>query len=621
MEPFLARIRIFILAGLLFCCYSAILIQLWRVQIRSGEKNFNTVARQYVRNIRIPPVRGNIISADGVLLAGNQVSYELVFHLAEMRKPGPSRRTVDHVMKQAEKIAEWIGRKNRLTEEDVRTQMHRYPGLPLTVFSDLNPKEMGKAFEMSSMIPGMEIAANPVRTYPEGKTAGQLLGYVGRDDPQSAEDRNGYYYYIPDTVGRTGLEAKFDEWNFDEKKNPPIQFSDETAPPEIQEKRTLLRGLPGKKLVIVDSSGFVRETLEEPLPPENGKDIVLTLNCRAQKIAEKLLDGLTGAIVVLNAENGDVLAMASSPSYDPSIFVPRISSADYKALTGNPAKPLINRAVREAYSPGSVIKPLVGLTWLVNGGSPEATVLCDGRTEIGASAIRCWIGAPGHGEIDLVHGIVQSCNDYFIERGIALGVDKLESVFRSAGIGRKTGFELLESAGRLPSRKTKSRWNVFDTGLISIGQGEVLVTPLQAACYAAAIANGGTLWRPHILKYVTQNNQVIYRIPPQKNGTLAGTPEMLAVLREGMRQAVTDPSGSAKRAKTPMLELSGKTGTAEVGSGDKKYKNTWFLGFGKAEQTGKTYAIAVLVEHGVSGGKTCAPIAASFFENFLMNEE
>lgn len=617
---FLSKLRIIVIAFLVFFIYAVIVIRLWAIQVRSGEEIQQKVSRQYVRNIRIPAVRGRIFTVDGVMLAGNTASYEIVFHISEMRRPGKRSRTVNHVLFEADRLAATIGRTPVLTREAINRHMNYYPGLPITVFKDISAFELAKAYEISPMIRGMDIVTAPERTYPHGKTAGQLIGYVGREDPRSAEDRLNYFYYVPDTVGRAGLERAYDIWDPSGiLPGAPVVRNEEN--PEIpNEKRALLRGFPGKKLVLVDSRGFVRETIGAEIPADNGKDLILTLDFRAQTIAESLISNVTGAIVLLDASNGDILAMASSPSYDPSSFVPRITTAEYARLRNDPQKPLFNRAYQGSFSPGSVIKPLIGISLLENGFSPTETIYCDGYTNVGGHPIRCWIKADGHGEVALDDAIAVSCNDYFIESGLKLGLDRLAATYQSAGIGSKTGFILPETAGRLPSRAHKRNWTAFDTALISIGQGDVLISPLQAAVYTAAIANGGTRWKPNILKEVLNSSgTVIYSEHPQVQGRLAASPQTLERIRYGMFLSVNSDIGGSKRARNNAISLSGKTGTAEIGPRETRYKNTWFIGFGT--HNGKTYAIAILVEHGASGGRTCAPLAAEFFTRWLGKPE
>ena len=615
-SAFLSRIRIIIIAFCVFFAYAVILIRLWVVQVYKGEEIQEKVSRQYVRNIRIPAVRGRIFTADGVMLAGNTASYDVLFHISEMRRPGKRSRTVRHVLDEANRLAAAIGRTPVLSEKDINRHMNYYPGLPMTVFKELSAVELAKAYELSPGIQGMEIATSPQRIYPQGKCAGPLIGYVGREDPSSAVDRQNYFYYIPDTVGRAGLELAYDTWNPAGIRHDATLSEDVSNPELPKEQRALLRGFPGKKLVIVDSRGFVSETVGAEIPAENGKDLVLTLDFRAQKIAENLLANVTGALVLLDASNGDILAMASNPSYDPALFIPRITVAEYSKLRNDPSKPLFNRAYQGAFSPGSIIKPLIGISLLENGYSAAETVYCEGFVKVGGHPINCWIKADGHGEVTLNDAIAVSCNAYFIENGLKLGVERLAATFKSAGIGSKTGFILNDSPGRLPDRKHKKRWTAFDTALISIGQGDILVSPLQAAVCTAAIATNGTLWRPNILKsIVAPGGAAVYSEHAQATGRLAASPQTLEIIRKGMYLSVNSDIGGSKRARNRTIDLSGKTGTAEVGPRSARYKNTWFTGFGT--HNGKTYAIAILVERGVSGGKTCAPLAAEFFNRWL----
>ena len=590
LQPFL---RIGILLFLVMAVYAVIGIRLWHVQVLSGNKYSAKASSQYARKIRIPAVRGRIFSSDGKLLAENRVSYDAVFHLSEMRKPGRMNRTINHIMGELARVSDCIGRSCEITVTDIRWHMNHYPGLPITVFPDLNAAEQAKIAELAPPVTGMEVTVESARHYPFGSLASHLIGYVGPSDPKNAYDRNEFFYYIPDIVGKSGVESLYDE---------------------------KLKGAPGKKLVLVNHRGFVHEVVGVPIPARNGFDLELTVDARAQAIAERQLGTFSGAIVVLDASSGAVIAMASTPGFDPNLFVPRISAQEYSKLLKNPGRPFLNKATQGSYMPGSIAKPLVGICMLENGISPEHEIICDGFTMIGNSRIRCWYWyAGGHGAVNLLRGLEISCNDFFIENGLSLGVDKLSATFASAGIGSETGFPLPETDGLLPSRDQKNhRWNIFDTALISIGQGRIEVTPLQAARYTAAIANGGILWKPYILKSIRGNGgTVIQESIPEANGKLAASPQTLALIRQGMHRAVNAPGGGAKQARNTKLELSGKTGTAEVGSGENRYKNTWFTGFGTDEKTGKTYAITVMVMHGVGGAKTAAPLASGFFEEWL----
>lgn len=605
-----STIRILILGLFILLFYGIIVLELWREQIYSGDKHIDKISKQSIRRIRIPAVRGQIYSSDGKLLAANRPSYRVVFHLAEMRQPGRRSRTVDYVIACVDSLERLSRRDSVLTKDKIIAHMNMKPAIPLVVIDDLQAQDMAKILELMPFPQGMEIVAEPERYYPEGKLAAHILGYTGTDNTKSAEDRSDFFYYLPDLTGRNGVELEYDK-EVAEADGAPVKG---------------LRGIAGSSLVRVDYRGFVYETISSDIPPQNGCDIVLTLNAKAQKTAENLLEGKRGAMVAVDADTGAVIAMASAPSYNINRFVPRILNKDMNALLSDPGHPLLNRTCMGSYTPGSILKPLISLSLLENGMSPDETVTCDGGTNIGNARIKCasWRRG-GHGTVDLYHAIEQSCNDFFIEKGLHLGLDKIAETLQASGIGRKTGFSLPESRGLLPSRKYKedyykSKWNEYDTGLLSIGQGIILITPLQAAIYTAAIANGGTLWRPYILWQVkdTEGN-LIFTQKPKETGKLPASLANIETVRKGMHLVVNAPDGSGKLAKNNTIELYGKTGTAEVGPAGNKRTNTWFICFGKYKD--KTYAVSVFIENGDSGGRSCAPLAAKFFEGFLPGPE
>ncbi|OQA88905.1 MAG: Stage V sporulation protein D [Lentisphaerae bacterium ADurb.Bin242] len=582
-------LRIMVTAFVIMLMLAMILIKLWNVQVISGREYNEKASRQYARNIRVPAVRGCIYSSDGQLLAGNRPCFEVLFHLSEMNLAGTRKKSVEHILQEVGRAERVLSRASGVTEEAVLNHMKYFPGIPMAVFKDLNQAELAKIAEVSPAIPGLELSAEATRYYPYGSLGAHLIGYTGPRDPTTDENRSEYFYYLPDSAGRSGVEKAFDED---------------------------LRGKPGKKLVIVNHRGFVHEVVGEPTPAEPASDIELTMDTRLQALSEKLLSNLNGAIVLLDAGDGSVLAMASSPGYDLNNFVPRISSRRYRYLLNQAGHPFVNKAAQGVYMPGSVIKPLIAISYLENGFSPDDIVDCDGATPFGStSRIKCWSWrSGGHGPVSLVKAIEVSCNDFFIESGMKLGVDRISATMASAGIGSKTGFLLPENDGLLPSRDQWKNWTPYDTALISIGQGKILVSPLQAASYAAAIANGGLLWKPRLVRETRNPSTGEKKIfPSELKGKLAASPRTLSLVREGMSKAVNEPEGSAKRARVEGLEVCGKTGTAEVGSGNNRHKNTWFIGFVKTS-SGRTYAVAVLVLRGESGGGTSAPLAARLFE-------
>ncbi len=599
--------RLFFLLAFAAIVYGILLLRLWDEQIRHGKKHREKIRRQSVRRIRIPGIRGRIFTSDMRALADNIPSYELVFHLAEMRVPGSRSRTINHILETITKLGQAIGRKNDITEKDIIEHINLKPALPLAVFSNLGVRELATVAEMITSIKGAAIEVLPVRNYPEKDMASHIIGYVGFEDPAGTPDREDFFYYIPDMTGRNGLEKAFDN-----------------IIPETPQLIRGLRGKPGSRLVRVDHRGYVFEEISLPLPPLHGNDVISTIDFTAQKTAESLLEEKTGAFVLLDAENGEVLAMVSKPSYKLQNFVPKLSSSYWNSLLEDPARPLVNRACFGEYTPGSIIKPLVALALLENGIDPDHTTMCTGASYIGNRPIRCWIWRyGGHGNLNIREAIEQSCNVYFVENGQETGLEKIAEMMYSAGLGKKTGLPIPEKSGLVPDRRKKrqrlnEQWTKFDTALISMGQGFINVTPVQAAVYSAAIANGGTLWRPRLLKSVKEPMGVtIFRSVPKTTGKLAATPRSIDIVRQGMHAVVHGEKGSGKRADNPYIELFGKTGTAELGPKDKRRKNTAFIGFGRHEN--RLYAFSIFIENGESGGRTCAPIAAEFFEKWLGN--
>ena len=594
------QVRIGFMIFLAFLLFSVLGLQLWNTQVIHRADYEDQARRQSVRKIRIPPMRGQIITADGIPIAANRASWDVLFHPSEMRKPMRSLM-IRHILTEAARAAACIGRPNPLTEKKISDHLFHSPGIPLTLFKDLSVYELSRLKELVPRIEGMEIACVPVRSYPFGSLATHILGYTRMGDPSREIDRGEYNYYVSDPFGASGIEK--------------ICNDD-------------LRGSPGSELVMVNSAGFVCEQLETPVPAANGHNVHLTLDLNAQMIAEKLLKNRIGSIVVLDARTGAVIAMASSPGYSAEDF----KSADsFRKLLENKDTPFMNRATAGVYMPGSVIKPLCGLASLENGGSPDDLVNCTGRTRFGyGRGIKCnsrW----GHGEMDLRHALKKSCNVYFVENAVRIGIDALSAMYASAGIGSPTGIEIAERHGLLPRNGPK--WNTSETAYVGFGQGKLLVTPLQVASYFAAIANGGILMRPYLIDRITETDgtreAVIRDTIPQKRGQLAASKESIDVIREGMFLVVNEAGGSGVRAKIPKTVIYGKTGTADVGdqtSADKS-KHVWFAGFAENPVTKRVYSIAAIVEQTKNndpsilpvedGGRTAAPLVGSFFDQWF----
>lgn len=582
---FTVQLRVCVMMFASFIIFSVLCLQLWNTQVLNWKDYEDQANRQSVRKIRVPPVRGDILSADGKVLATNRVSWDIHFHLSEMRLRS-RKDTIANIMNQSERIARCIGRENTISAEQVERHLNYYPALSMPMFRDLNPEELLRLWELTPHITGMELVQTPVRVYPYDTLAVHILGYTRREDPSTAEDRMDFNYYLPDTTGVAGLERYCDN---------------------------SLRGRAGSELVLVNSMGFISEVLERSFSSSGGKNVYLTLDLSAQQIAENLLRQHVGAIVVLDAGNGAVLAMASNPTYSVTDFSSR---EKYRLHMENKENPFLNRSTMGAYMPGSVIKPLCGLAAQYSGVRKDETVFCSGRASYGYSRKIACNKRSGHGDMDLAHALKYSCNVYFIEQGVRAGIDTLSYIYASAGIGKKTGIEIPEVAGFLP--RNSSDWNQNETAFVSFGQGKVLVTPLQVALYFGALANGGTIWTPYLVdRIVTPGGNVESVTQPRRSSTLAATPGALENIRQGLYLVVNEEGGSGVRGRTKRTVLYGKTGTADVEQVQKNTKHVWFAGFAQHPVTKRTYSIAVLVERGDSGGGTAAPIARDFFDQWF----
>ena len=583
-REFTFNLRICVMMFVVFIIFSILCLQLWNTQVLNWRRYEDKAQKQSVRRIRIPPVRGKIFTADGRILATNRTSWDVHFHLSEMRQKN-RRETIAHILAESDRVARCIGRENTLTEKQVEQHLNQYPAISMPLFTDLNPEELLRLWELSPHINGMEIVQTPVRIYPNDSLAVHLLGYTRQQDPQAAKDRTEFNYYLPDMVGIAGLERVCDQ---------------------------ALIGSAGSELVMVNSMGFVSEVLERSETAASGKDVYLTLDFSAQQIAEELLKDQVGSIVVIDSASGAVVAMASSPTYSMADFR---SQERYRILLEDKNKPFLNRATMGSYMPGSVIKPLTGLAAMYNNVSPDDVVECTGSVPYGyRNRINC-NSRYGHGEMDLRHALKHSCNSYFIEQGMTAGIDILSYIFARAGIGRKTGIEVPEVTGYLPGGKN---WNEKETAYVAFGQGKIEVTPLQVALYFAAIANGGTLWKPYLVdRIVAPDGRVEQETAPQTAGTLWGSRENFDAIRQGLYLVVNEEGGSGVRGRTQKSVLYGKTGTADVEQAQKDTKHVWFAGFSEHPATKKIYSIAVVIENGDSGGKTAAPIAGQFFDRWF----
>ena len=559
-------------------------VKLHEFQVEDAADYRSEANRQSARRVRTVGVRGRILAGDGRVLAESRRTQGLVCDPSRFQRRSYSQ-TCAAIRDAIAALGATLGRDAAPSTNAIARHVHQLRSMPLVVWHDLDERELAVFAEHESDYPGFAVETEEERVYPEGALAAQLIGYVGRDaSGEGAGDGERFHFYLPELRGRAGLEVYYDSY---------------------------LRGVPGVRELTVDANGYAirARTVEEP---QRGLDLRLSLDVDLQREAERQLAGLRGACVALDPNTGAVLAFASAPGYDPNDFVPTLSHDLYQRLAKDPAKPLLNRASGGAYAPGSTFKPVTALAGLSVGYPASATYPCDGAFVRGKLRLRCssrW----GHGELDLRHALMKSCNPYFCSLAAEVGTNAIVRAAHQFGLGEKTGLDLgVDMAGVVPDadwkeRQYHERWFFGDLVQMSIGQGMLLVSPLQMARVAGAIGTG-YLVTPRLRADA-----------PVERRRLAFRESDLKVVREGMRMVVAgdgDARGTGWRAGEGVpVAVSGKTGTAEVGAGERRRKNTWFIAYAPSEAP--RIAVAMVVENGESGGGTTAPKVGAILKRFF----
>ncbi len=583
--------RLAFVAGIVGCGLLLLLAALFRVQVLHGERYGSREEAQSLRRIRIPSARGEIVDRNGVVLANNRPSYDIAISLDQLRV---SKR--DNVVRIAEanllSLSRVLGLTLTQTEKDFRVHYQIRRPIPMPIWRDQKTETVAAFAERASNIPGTDLIVTPVRQYPFGSLAAHVLGYCGRAEQDEDEELEHFYYYEPDSAGRQGIERTFDGY---------------------------LRGAPGGKTIRVNPAGVKVGDIGEK-EAERGDRITLTIDARLQEIAEKALADahlpagkeLRGAVVVLDPRNGEVLALASAPSFDPNIFNPGTSADIVNAVLQNPLSPMLNRALGARYPPGSTFKPVTLLAGLEAGTIALTDAAdCHGSLQIGNRSFGCH-NKNGHGTMTAMAAMAQSCDVWFYQEGMKTGVDAITKVARELGLGEPTGIDFgSERQGLVPSpdwkrRQHGERWWNGDTAQLAIGQSFLLATPLQMANMAATLGNGGTRWKSFIVKRITESHgAVVEEKQPQVAARLSAKSVNIQIVRQSMLGVIQHGTGIA--AAVAGLSVAGKTGTAEFQTRAGRINRAWFIGFAPYEQP--TVAVAVVIEDGASGSHTAAPVA------------
>jgi len=574
----LAR-RVTSLGVALTVALGVLVVRLWQLQVLQGDYYAQLADTNRLRVHRVPAPRGLVLDRRGVPLVVNRPSFSVSLLAMELREPGRVLGELARLLglPEAEVWARWETARKR-------------PFEPLRVRRDVGIRVVTVLEERREDLRGVVVEAEPVRVYPFGTVGAHVLGYLGEVSAEELETLRPKGYRAGDLVGKAGVERQYD---------------------------AVLRGDEGEQVVEVDAAGRPLRVLREQAA-RPGNTLVLSLDWELQREAENQLRGLSGAVVAMDPRTGEILAMASSPSFDPNAFSVGISPREWKLLSEDRRHPLLNRATAAAVEPGSVFKIVTGLAALQEGrASSRSTFLCTGSLQLGRWVFR---DLQAHGVVDFTTGVAQSCNVMFWLLGRSVGPEGLAAYARRLGFGQPTEVDLpQEAAGVIPDRQYKERtwrepWYPGDTLNMAIGQGFVLVTPLQVARAVSAVANGGTLLRPQLARAVlSPEGRVLRTFPPVVQGSLGLSPSVLAALRRGLEAVVERGTGQAARVEG--LRVAGKTGSAETPRGR---PHAWFAGYAPAEDP--RVVVVVLVEHGYRGGLSAAPIARAVLSRWWQGQ-
>ncbi len=568
-----------------------LLLNFWKIQVLDHKKYWEKSEANRMREIVLPSQRGLIKDRGETILADNKASFKVSIIRENCEDYDKSCRKISRLLK---------------IEEDVlKERIKRYESFP--VFKPIVIKE-NLSFEEVAVIearklefPELFLQAEPKRFYPFGSLAAHALGYI--QELSGEEIKNGLYQQrrLGDLIGKTGVEKVYE---------------------------ATLGGTDGEALEIVDSMGRSKGKIAKR-EPEKGQNIILTLDYTLQEKAEELLEGREGAVVMMDPQTGEILALASYPTFDHNKFIDRFTPEEWLDLVNSPEFPLENRVIRGQYAPGSIFKLVIDLGALELGlVDEETTFTCKGEIEIYNEPFTCWV-EKGHGEMNLIQAIRNSCNIYHYQVGKKMGIDEISRYAKMLGFGAKTGIDLPgEKTGLVPDPQwgrevRKERWQPGETISVSIGQGPLMVTPLQVALYTSIIANRGRKVTPHLL-----NSQSLAgkRVFSERDAVDIELSTFETVI-QGMWEVV-NKGGTGWAANVKGFDICGKTGSTQLVSTEKDKEkkveeeeeeeetktHSWFTGF--APRDNPKIVVTVIIEYGGMGGATAAPLARKLFNSY-----
>ncbi len=552
----------------------------WKIQIIDYEKYEKAAEKNILRKERIPPLRGLIKDEKGNIIADNRLSFDLVIP-KENYLPSKKKKTEEEI----KKIFSLLKGNTNFSLKNMGTYY--------LIKEDIPIKVVNYVFSNRREFRYISIRVSPRRLYPLKKSCSSFLGYIGE---ANAKEIKKFKLKIGDFVGKYGLER------FYENK---------------------LKGRDGYKLKIVNNLNILQNVIKE-IPPQKGDTLYLSINLKLQKKIEEMMERkkLIGSTIVLNPKNGEILSLVTTPLFDPNLFTSYFSKKKWDELINTEGKPLINKSISGLYSPGSIFKLIVGLAGLEEGIINENKIInCYGYKEIYNKIFHCW-KSTGHGPVNLTKAIEQSCDVYFYLLGKNLKIDLIEKYAKMMGLGKKTGIDLVgEKSGLVPSREWKFKrfkviWFPGETISVSIGQGPLLVTPIQIAQLFSIIANRGFYYPPHLLK----------TYHPKKQYVKIKRDNFEKIIK-GMWLVVNGEKGTGKLAKLANIDVCGKTSTVQVVSKETlktKVKNkedrrwlhhSWFGAF--APCNNPEIVVVIMLEHAGSGGESAAPLSKEIMKIYF----
>jgi len=602
-EPIDFRERIRIVVVFVLAAITILMVRLAYLQIVRGDDFKKKSENNSVRFRQVKPLRGLIMDRNGFVLVDNKPSFDVIYI--------PNRNKANELS--VERLKQLYENRALAFPYDQALLKNARPYLPVKLDKNVTMEKIALVETNALNLPGIYIDVSPIRLYLDGEILAPVIGYTGEVSRKEIEQSAGKYGY-GDVSGKHGLERFFDAF---------------------------IRGQRGAELVEVNAYGKEIKNMGR-IDPVAGYNMVLTIDADLQKAAWNAVQGKAGSVVVMDPRNGAVLAMVSSPSFDPNLFYEGISGEQWSQLQNNPFAPLSNKAIAGQYPPGSTYKLIVAAAALEEGIiTPDTRVFCNGAFTLGNRTYRCWRKG-GHGSVNLHQAMVGSCDVYFYTIGKMLGVDKIAEYARRFGLGEVAQIDLPnEKKGLVPTKEWKLKrkreaWQMGETISISIGQGYNLVTTIQLANAFGAFANGGTLWRPYLVRQIQTTDGRIYKeFLPMKKGELNLSARTIEILNDALKGVVNDPGGTGANAKLSGVEVCGKTGTSQVLGlpENEKARRRKILGaFQKDHALFASYApsknpeivVAVILENAGGGGAVAAPVArkilSAYFEGKKKNK-